>query len=256
MANKITPFWVVVPFYNERKLLGTCLQALANQNDSDFGIVLVDNKSTDESHKIARGFIKQHPELNMHLITETQKGTGAAADTGFRYAIKHGAQIIARTDADTMPATNWVLQTKYYFDAKGARIIGGKLKPRKDEEIYRWWDGIMVPALIRIAEFVPRFWHKGDQYNYTMFMIPGLNMAIDAALYEQVDGFPRTSIDTTDEDLEIHLKVRRIIRGDQAYFARDVIVYGSIRKVKAFGYAGILLWYWERKYKPKLIDVR
>ena len=61
---------------------------------------------------------------------------------------------------------------------------------------------------------------------------------------------------TTDEDLEIHLKVRRVIRADQAYFAKDVIVYGSIRKVKAFGYAGILLWYWERRYKPKIIDVR
>lgn len=256
MQNKITPFWVVVPFYNERKLLRTCLQALANQNDSGFSVVLVDNKSTDESHRIAKDFIRQHPDLDMHLITETQKGTGAASDTGFRYAIRHGARVVARTDADTMPATNWVQQIKYCFEAKGTRIIGGKLRPRKDEEVYRWWDGIMVPLLIRIAEFVPRLWYKGSQYNYTLFMIPGLNMAIDAALYEKVGGFPRTSIDTTDEDLELHLKVRRIIRGDQAYFAKNVIVYGSIRKVKAFGYAGILLWYWKRKYKPKIIDVR
>ena len=256
MANKDTSFWVVVPFYNEVKLLRTCLLALANQDDVEFSVVLVDNKSTDESHRIAKEFMNQHPNLNMHLVAENQKGTGAAADTGFRYAIRQGAQIIARTDADTMPAANWVRRTKYYFDTKGARIIGGKLKPRKDEEIYRWWDGIIVPGLIHIAELVPRLWHKGDQYNYTMFMIPGLNMAIHAALYEQVGGFPRTSIDTTDEDLEIHLKVRRVIRADQAYFAKDVIVYGSIRKVKAFGYAGILLWYWERRYKPKIIDVR
>jgi glycosyltransferase involved in cell wall biosynthesis len=256
MSKEVTSFWVVVPFYNEQKLLRTCLQALANQDDDDFSIVLVDNKSTDGSHRIAQEFIKQRLDLDIHLITEAQKGTGAAADTGFRYAIQHKAQIIARTDADTMPAPNWVRQMKHYFADKGARIIGGKLKPRKDEEIYRWWDGIMVSGLIRIAEFVPRFWHRGGQYNYPMFMIPGLNMAIDAALYEQVDGFPRTSIDTTDEDLEIHLKVRRVISGDQAYFAKDVIVYGSIRKVKAFGYAGILLWYWERRYKPKLIDVR
>ena len=104
MPNKVTPFWVVVPFYNERKLLRTCLQALVNQDDSDFSIVLVDNKSTDESHRIAQEFIGQHSKLDMHLVTETQKGTGAAADTGFRYAIKHGAQVIARTDADTTPA--------------------------------------------------------------------------------------------------------------------------------------------------------
>ena len=114
MANKDTSFWVVVPFYNEVKLLRTCLLALANQDDVEFSVVLVDNKSTDESHRIAKEFMNQHPNLNMHLVVENQKGTGAAADTGFRYAIKHGAQIIARTDADTMPAANWVRRTKYY----------------------------------------------------------------------------------------------------------------------------------------------
>ncbi len=255
MTHKVTPFWVVVPFYNEEKLIKTSLEALKRQDDRDFTTVFVDNMSTDSSRKIAETFMLQNADFRMHLIKEKQKGTGAACDTGFRYAIKHGAHIIARTDADTMPATDWVRITKRYF-AQGALIIGGKLKPRKDEEIYRWWDGIIVPLLVRTAEFVPRFWHKGSQYNYTMFMIPGLNMAIDAALYEKVGGFPRSSIDDTDEDLEIHLKVRRVVRGDQAYFAKDVIVYGSIRKVKAFGYVGILLWYWERRYTPKLIDVR
>ena len=255
MPKKVQSFWIVVPFYNEEKLLGTCLRAIADQGDKDFSIVLVDNNSTDNSRKIIKEFIRKNPKLDVHLVRETQKGTGAASDTGFRYAIKHGAKTIARTDADTMPAVDWVRSIKTHFN-RGILIIGGKLKPRKDEEIYRWWDGIIVPGLVSIAEFVPRFWHKGDQYNYTMFMVPGLNMALDAQLYEKVGGFPRTSIDTTDEDLEIHLKVRRVIKGHQAHFAKDVVVYGSIRKVKAFGYVGILLWYWERRYKPKFIDVR
>ncbi len=255
MTHKVTPFWIAIPFYNEEKLLGTCLQALADQDDKDFSVVLVDNNSTDRSAAIAKEFIQQHPELHIQLIQELQKGTGAAADTGFRYAIRHGAQVIARTDADTMPAVDWVSSMKRYFH-KGARIVGGKLKPRKDEAIYRPWDGIIVPVLVSIAEFVPRFWHRGKQYNYPMFMVPGLNMALDAELYKQVEGFPRTSIHTTDEDLELHLKVRRVIRGDQAYFAKDVIVYGSIRKVKAFGYLGILLWYWDHKLQPKQIDIR
>lgn len=256
MKKQQSAFWVVVPFYNEEKLILTCLEALACQDDADFSIVFVDNNSTDNSPTIVGNFIRNNRHLAIHLITEKQKGTGAAADTGFRYAIRHGATVVARTDADTMPATNWVRQIKYYFNQKGALILGGKLKARKDENLYRWWDSFMIPFLIRFSEFAPQFWYRGKEYNYKLFIIAGLNMAIDAKLYEQVGGFPRTSIDTTDEDLELHLKVRRVITRKQAFFAKDVIVYGSIRKIKAFGYIGILLWYWERKYKPSVVDIR
>lgn len=89
-----------------------------------------------------------------------------------------------------------------------------------------------------------------------MFMVPGLNMAIDAQLYVEAGGFPRSSIDDTDEDLELHLKVCQIIPGHQAILNKKAIVYGSVRKARSMGYVGILLWYWGRKYKPKVIDVR
>ncbi len=247
--------WVVIPFYNEERLIESCLTALTRQSDMSFNMVLVNNASTDGSPRIVKDFLKAHPKLHAVLISEKQKGTGAAADTGFRYAIKHGATHIARTDADAMPQADWVAQIKNHFKA-GARIIGGKLKPRKDEKNYRWWDGIIIPILIIISERAPRYLHRSPEHKYPMFMIAGLNMAIDAKLYIEAGGFPRTSIDTVDEDLELHLRVCRLIPRKQAHFARDVIIHGSIRKVKAFGYIGILLWYWDRKLKPKTVDVR
>ena len=38
---------------------------------------------------------------------EPRKGTGAAADTGVRHAIAHGATHVLRTDADTLPVPGW-----------------------------------------------------------------------------------------------------------------------------------------------------
>ncbi len=247
--------WIVVPFYNEERLILGTLEALSRQSDSDFYLVLVDNSSSDGSLKLVKKFLKDNPNIKATVINERRKGTGAAADTGFRYAIRHGATHIARTDADTLPQADWIKKIKRHF-GNGALIIGGKLKPRKDETFYKWRDGVIIPLLIKISERAPRYFHRSSEHNYPMFMIPGLNMAIESKLYVKAGGFPRSSIDDTDEDLVLHLAVCKLISGDQAHFAKDVVVHGSIRKVKAYGYVGILLWYWDRKIKPKTVDIR
>ncbi len=248
-------FWVVIPFYNEEKLIIDTLSSLLKQDDSRFHIVLVDNASTDHSPQLVRRFIREHPNHAITMIRETLKGTGAASDTGFRYAISKGASIIARTDADALPAPNWVSLLKADFK-NGARFVGGRISPRTDEANYKWYDGLIFRILIRFVEYAPGIFYRRPGQNYRMFMIAGLNMAIDAKLYEEVGGFPRSSIDDTDEDLELHLKVCQIIQQHQAKLNKRALVYGSIRKAKSMGYLGILLWYWNRRYTPEIIDVR
>ncbi len=248
-------FWVVIPFYNEEKLIEQTLDALKSQSDSDFTILCVNNASTDKSPQIVRNYIKSNLQLHIKMINEPQKGTGAASDTGFRYAISKGATVVARTDADALPCVDWVSLLKADF-RNGARIVGGRLEPRTDELGSRWYDKVIGKWLIRMMEYAPRIFYRRPGQKYPMFMIPGLNMAIDSKLYIEVDGFPRSSIDDTDEDLEIHLKVCQIIPGHQAILNKKAIVYGSVRKARAMGYVGILLWYWSRKHKPDVIDVR
>ncbi len=257
MAKKQTKsnFWIVVPFYNEEKLITGTLDALKAQSDTDFTLVCVDNVSTDRSPKIVKDYIKKHPNLRIRLIHEKQKGTGAASDTGFRYAIKNGATVVARTDADALPCKDWVKLLKEDFRT-GARIVGGRLQPRTDEAISKWYDQVLGKMLIRLVEFSPRIFFRRPGQQYPLFMIPGLNMAIESQLYLQVGGFPRSSIDDTDEDLELHLKVCQLIPGHQARLNKKALVYGSVRKARAMGYRGILLWYWGRKFKPEAIDIR
>src|SRR5690349_7998857 len=96
-------FFVVVPYYNEAAGMWPTLAALAAQSDTGFSLVLIDNASTDGGAEVAARFAAAHPWLPVHLIHEPCKGTGAAADTGFRHAIILGARYIARTDADCVP---------------------------------------------------------------------------------------------------------------------------------------------------------
>ena len=247
--------WVVVPFYNEEKLILDTLNALRAQDDTNFRTVVVDNASTDQSPAIVREFRKKYPDFALEMTYEPQKGTGAASDTGFRYAITHGATIIARTDADALPAPTWISLLKKDFRS-GALIVGGRIAPRTDEANYKWYDGFIFRVLIRLVERAPGVFYRRPGQRYRMFMVAGLNMAIDAALYDKVGGFPRTSIDDTDEDLELHLKVCQVIEKHQARLNTHAVVYGSIRKAKSMGYIGILMWYWDRKYTPDVIDVR
>jgi len=46
------------------------------------------------------------------------------------------------------------------------------------------------------------------------------------------------------------------LRTDSRGFRDDVVVYNSVRRVRAYGYVNTLLWYWDRKYRPALVDVR
>lgn len=248
-------FWVVIPLFDEEKLLDGALEALAAQSDPDFALLLVDNGSTDGSRRVIDAFTARHPELDVTTIEEQQKGTGAASDTGFRYAIAHGAAVVARTDADCLPSRDWVALLKADF-ASGARLVGGRLRPRRDEPVYRWYDGVIGTAMIRLMERAPAVFYRRPGQRYPLFMAAGANLAIDSELYLEVGGFPRSSIDDTDEDLELHLKVCQVISGDQARLNRRALVSMSIRKGKALGYLGILLWYWDRKKTAAVVDVR
>src|SRR5690349_16957431 len=115
MLDKNT-FYVVVPFYNEEIWIERTLESLAEQKDREFTLVLVNNNSTDESVGVVETWSARHPEMAIEVIDEFEKGTGAAADTGFRYAIDRGAKVVARTDADCLPAPDWVEKLKSCFE--------------------------------------------------------------------------------------------------------------------------------------------
>ncbi len=247
--------WVVVAFFNEEELIKDTLNGLCRQTDKNFSIILVDNNSTDGSREIIDEFSKNNPDMSIKVIEETQQGTGAAVDTGFRYAIEHGATHIARTDADSIPTPEWISALKHHFE-QGALIIGGRIKPRSDEPFFSRWDSIFIPSFYRFSEKIMRFVYREKGNNYPMFLVPGLNMAIESNLYILVEGFPRSSIRDTDEDNVLHAKVCKTIEKHQAHFARDVIVYGSTRRVNEYGYIKTILWYWGRKVKPDLVDIR
>jgi glycosyltransferase involved in cell wall biosynthesis len=89
---------VVVPCFNEEKTLKDCLEKVLDIADEHLilDIIIVDDRSDDESFKIASDFAQRHEEISVYRHGENL-GKGAALRTGFQMA---RGDVVAVQDAD------------------------------------------------------------------------------------------------------------------------------------------------------------
>ncbi len=107
---------VVIPCYNEAGSIGACLAALRAQTVLPLEIIVVDNNSRDNTADIAKTYAA------VRIIKENKPGLIAARNAGFAAA---KGDIIARIDADTRVADNWVeTMVAAFTDDKTQAITG------------------------------------------------------------------------------------------------------------------------------------
>ncbi|WP_421655578.1 glycosyltransferase [Leptothermofonsia sp. ETS-13] len=104
MAQSLVPFVsVVIPVFNDARRLRKCLNALEQQSypGDRYEVIVIDNGS-DPAEKIAE-VVANFP----HAIaaSEPHPGSYAARNRGIALA---GGEIIAFTDADCIPASDWL----------------------------------------------------------------------------------------------------------------------------------------------------
>jgi polyprenyl-phospho-N-acetylgalactosaminyl synthase len=83
--------FVVVPAYNEAEAIGGVLEELRRTGAT---VVVVDDCSTDATAAIARA---AGAAVLSHAVN---RGQGAALQTGIRYALLRGAEIVVTFDSD------------------------------------------------------------------------------------------------------------------------------------------------------------
>ncbi|MDI6102507.1 glycosyltransferase family 2 protein [Actinoplanes sp. NEAU-A12] len=238
---------VVVPAYNEAASIGGTLAALAAQTDHAFRLVVVDNASTDGTAGLVRRFAATAP-FPVEVVTETEPGAGTAADTGFRHAIATGATLLARTDADCLPAANWVATLRAYLDA-GGEMVCGRSVPRRDERP-SWAEANVFPAAVRLAALYGRYRkkHRAAEFRTPFVLVHGHNLALTADLYRRCGGTAREALEDGSEDVTLLNRARRCT--DRIIRAEDVVVEASLRRLRAWGARRTLMWYWDRRYRP------
>jgi glycosyltransferase involved in cell wall biosynthesis len=250
--------WIVVPGYNEEAWIGSTIDSLARQvNASELTVLVVDNASTDDTAGAVRAAAERNPDLDVRVLREDEKGTGAASDTGFRHAIAHGAAIVMRTDSDCVADPDWAKTMLAAVHDRNLDLVAGNLRQRTDDGMGTKLGPVLVPVVLALIRFIGRVRpNNNDNPGYkTKFVVtPGANLAIRAQTYLDSGGFPRTAIEDVHEDKAIVNAVRLV--SDRIGFEKCAMVRFSNRRVARNGLLKVLKWYFNHGGGGAEVDVR
>jgi len=90
--------WVVIPTWNRKQELLSCLDSLCNADYEDMKVVVVDNCSTDGTVAAVQA---RFPQVNLIRLPRNLGATGAS-NRGFDVALENGAEYVLRLDSDTI----------------------------------------------------------------------------------------------------------------------------------------------------------
>ena len=188
---------VVIPVYNAKRYLERCIEALLSQSypKENYEIIMIDNCSTDDSAAI----IRKYPFVK--LLSENKQGAYAARNRGVSAS---NGKVIAFTDPDCIPCTDWLQNISTAMGSSDIEIVMGCREPHSNS-----------PALSMVTSyentkngFVFNSNSKDLYYGYTN------NMAVRSELFEELGLF-----------IERH-------RGSDTIFVRLVVEKHSVNSVR------------------------
>lgn len=221
---------VVIPAFNEERLIRNCLDQIKKQSFSNFELIVVDNNSTDATATIAK-------EYGAKVIFEKKRGNTFALNTGMLNA---DCEIIAVTDADTKPDENWLKEIAKIFSDQNVSAMTGSAQVDIKSPLLRSFCGAMYDVFIKI-NFMLQKPH-----------LSGFNLAVRKRDFILTGGLNLNFKMSSDVDLGLRIK-----KYGKVVFVRQAIVKTSSRRwddnfLKTFleYFIGYLYAVWLRKPPP------
>ena len=189
MALKGKKIAVVVPAYNEEKLVGKVIETMPQFVDA---IYIVDDASTDKTTANVTALIKAEKNKRTHLIVlERNSGVGAAIVRGYQEGFRDDMDVIAvmagdaQMDPDNLEDVVMPVILEEVDYVKGNRLFTGeawKIIPR-----YRYLGNAFLSLLTKISS---GYWHLADsQTGYTAISAKTASMLPLEDLYPRY-GYP------------------------------------------------------------------
>ena len=184
---------IVIPAWNEAERIADCLVNATRQTVKPHEVIVVDNKSTDDTCDIVRRFIAENPDANVILMEQdAEQGLIPTRNYGLDRAT---GDILGRVDADCMLKPDWVEVVTGIFtedpDAMGATgpVVYYDMPAREF--------GLKGDNSIRKRIF------RADNGKALLF---GSNMALRATAWRAIRGeVCRDKADVMHEDIDISL---------------------------------------------------
>lgn len=152
---------VIVPAYNEEKLIVTTLMGIPSYVDT---VVVIDDKSKDNTVNNVKEFLEQNNKIVL-LLHEKNQGVGGAIVTGLKYCISKECDIFAVMAGDNQMDAE-------YLEALIMPIIENKADFTKGNRLAKnHWKGMSIfryignKILSFLTNIVSGYWNIQDPQN-------------------------------------------------------------------------------------------
>jgi glycosyltransferase involved in cell wall biosynthesis len=184
-VNKEPSISVIICTYNRDKFIGEALNCLAKQTlpAGNFEIIVVDNRSTDNTASIAKKFIADHPELQARYVMEPNKGLSFARNRGIQEA---RASIVTYIDDDAEVTPHFLESIVSFLQANSSVVgVGGKVIPKYSESGEPKWISKYLNGFVGRMDFGDR----PKQFDSKMKYPTGCNMTYTKEILQKAGGF-------------------------------------------------------------------
>ncbi|WP_353889788.1 glycosyltransferase family 2 protein [Galbitalea sp. SE-J8] len=190
---------VVIPAYNEQDTIGNCLLAAVDQTVPLHEIIVVDNRSTDETVGIVKAFQYAHPDAPIRLLhQDAAQGLVPTRNAGLDAAT---GEVIGRIDADSVLEPTWVEHVQATFASDEVAAASGPVV---------YYDMPLRRFGLRADDALRRLMLRLAREYYFLF---GSNMAIRASAWREIRDEVCLDADEglhEDIDLAVHLHEHRL----------------------------------------------
>lgn len=217
-------FSVIIPAYNEERLLPRLLESLTKQSFTDFEVILVDANSTDLTKKEAEKYLKK---LTLTILTTHEKNVSASRNIG---AEKAKGSYLFFIDADNYIHPAFLHEVSRLLE-KGYHLVIPAIIPDSRQFMYK--------IAYRITNFLVFITGK-----IGLSFSTGGNMVLEREVFEALHGFDKTIF--VGEDHNIVARARK--KGFRVVFTFKSKVVFSVRRLEKEGGAVLLKYFFSTLY--------
>jgi poly-beta-1,6-N-acetyl-D-glucosamine synthase len=214
-TNGFYPFVsIIVPVYNEEKVVKESIQSLIELEYNNYEIIVVNDGSTDETSKAAEEMVGYHKgkfgQVKVVLINKPNGGKAKALNAGIRYS---KAEIVLCMDGDSQLSPDTIKVAVRHFSNPEIGAVAGNVKVLNRGKLFTDLQALEYIEGLNMAR-------SAQSYINLVNIIPGPIGLFRRKAIEEVDFY---SSDTFAEDADLTLKI--LANGWKIYYEPNSISY-------------------------------
>jgi poly-beta-1,6 N-acetyl-D-glucosamine synthase len=205
---------IIVPVYNEGKVLDSSIGSLLNLDYPNYEIVIVNDGSTDNTSQVGESIVGYHKgrvgTIKVSLINKPNGGKSKALNAGIQYS---EAQYVLCMDGDSQLTTNTLKMAMRHFDDPSVGAVAGNVRVQNRKKIITDLQALEYLEGLNLARSAQGFLQMVN-------IIPG-PIGVFRKITLKDAGF--YSSDTFAEDADITLKI--LAKGWKIIYEPNAIAY-------------------------------